>query len=91
LHFGTLALQGTSRGQCSFLAMSKDWEGNEMAPEERVERCQQAVERLRADIEWLHASGFFVQDASNDELIMGFDQAARLNAAIVEDLTRPPG
>lgn len=62
-----------------------------MAPEERVGNILETVERLRADIGWLHGSGFFVQGATNDELMTGLDQAAGLYAAIVEELTPLPG
>jgi len=62
-----------------------------MLPEERIERLQETIERLRADIEWLDGSGFHVTDIANDDLIADLDRTARLYAAIVEELTRPPG
>ena len=62
-----------------------------MLPEERIARLRETIERLRADIEWLHASGFYVQSATNDELMAELDRTARLYAAIVDELTRPPG
>jgi len=62
-----------------------------MAPEERVERLQETIERLRADIEWLHGSGFYVQAATNGVLMTELDRTARLYAAMIEELTRPPG
>jgi len=62
-----------------------------MMPEERVAMIQETVERLRADIEWLHGSGFYVQGVTNDGLVNELDRAARLYVAIVEELTRPPG
>lgn len=62
-----------------------------MLPEERVESLQETIERLRADIEWLHGSGFYVPDLTNEDMMTDLDRAARAYAAIVEELTRPPG
>ena len=62
-----------------------------MLPEERIERLQETIERLRADIEWLNGSGFYVPDATNDDLIAELDRTARLYAVVIEELTRPPG
>lgn len=62
-----------------------------MTPEERIKRYQETIERLRADIEWLDGSGFYLQGATNGDLKTALNEAACLYAAIVEELSRPPG
>ncbi|MBW6425693.1 hypothetical protein KX729_30340 [Rhizobium sp. XQZ8] len=65
--------------------------GANMNPEQRVKLYQETVERLRADLEWLHTSGFYVQSATNEELAVALEQAATSYLAIIEEFSRPPG
>jgi hypothetical protein len=62
-----------------------------MAPEERIKRHEETIERLRSDVEWLQQTGFWTDTASNDELIANLDQAASLYLGIIRELSRPPG
>ena len=60
-----------------------------MAPEDRIQRCQETIERLRADIEWLNQTGFWTEAADNSELIADLNRVAGLYFSIVKELTRP--
>ena len=46
---------------------------------------------LRADIEWLHQTGFWTEAANNEELIREIEGVASLYLSIIKELSRPPG
>lgn len=62
-----------------------------MTPEERVHRHEETIERLRADIEWLHQTGFRTELGDNEELIADLDRTAAAYLSMIRELTRPPG
>ncbi|AXV14342.1 hypothetical protein CYG48_00580 [Neorhizobium sp. SOG26] len=62
-----------------------------MTPEERIQRHEETIERLRADIEWLHQTGFWTEAATNEELIREIEGVASLYLSIIKELSRPPG
>ncbi len=62
-----------------------------MTPEERIQRHEETIERLRGDIEWLHQTGFWTEAATNAELMGDIDRVATLYLSIIKELSRPPG